>query len=159
MSKLFVAYGSNLNLPQMARRCPAAEVVASGALRGYGLVFRGGADHGVANIERVTGAHREGTLLPVVVWSVNETDELALDRYEGFPVLYTKELVEVETAAGPVDAWAYIMTPGHPVAVPSAYYIGLILEGYASAGFAERPVLRAWRDARLQAAPRTLGRW
>ena len=38
---LYIAYGSNLNLPQMAFRCPTAEVVGKSELKDYGLLFRG----------------------------------------------------------------------------------------------------------------------
>ena len=39
-NKLYVAYGSNLNLEQMARRCPTAKVVGIGVLKDYQLTFR-----------------------------------------------------------------------------------------------------------------------
>lgn len=38
--KLYFAYGSNMNLNQMAFRCPDAEVVESVRLEGYRLAFR-----------------------------------------------------------------------------------------------------------------------
>lgn len=38
---LYIAYGSNLNLPQMAKRCPTAEVVGASRLKNYELLFRG----------------------------------------------------------------------------------------------------------------------
>ena len=34
---LYVAYGSNMNLPQMALRCPTAEVVATSELKDFEL--------------------------------------------------------------------------------------------------------------------------
>ena len=37
---LYFAYGSNLNLDQMARRCPDAEPVGRVRLDGYRLAFR-----------------------------------------------------------------------------------------------------------------------
>lgn len=40
--KIYIAYGSNLNLPQMAIRCPGAAVIGKSALKDYELVFRGG---------------------------------------------------------------------------------------------------------------------
>jgi len=39
---LYIAYGSNLHLEQMAQRCPTAEVVGAGRMEGYDLRFRGG---------------------------------------------------------------------------------------------------------------------
>ena len=41
-AKYYIAYGSNLNLEQMARRCPTAKVVGSTTLKNYRLMFRGG---------------------------------------------------------------------------------------------------------------------
>ena len=49
--KLYFAYGSNMNLNQMAFRCPDAEVVESVRLEGYRLAFRtNGGGNGVATI-------------------------------------------------------------------------------------------------------------
>lgn len=36
-TKLYIAYGSNLNLEQMRRRCPTAELVGKTVLRGWRL--------------------------------------------------------------------------------------------------------------------------
>lgn len=44
--RLYIAYGSNLNLSQMEKRCPGATVVGTGEVKGYELLFRG-----VATIE------------------------------------------------------------------------------------------------------------
>lgn len=55
--KLYIAYGSNLNLMQMAERCPTARVVGTSMLENYQLVFRG-----VATIEP-----RQGTRGPVAI--------------------------------------------------------------------------------------------
>lgn len=46
--RLYFAYGSNINLNQMARRCPGAEVIGPATLNGYRLAFR--AQSGVATI-------------------------------------------------------------------------------------------------------------
>ena len=39
--KKYIAYGSNLNLEQMARRCPTAKVIGAGEIRDHELLFRG----------------------------------------------------------------------------------------------------------------------
>lgn len=56
---LYIAYGSNLNLPQMALRCPTAEVVGKSELKDYELLFRGGRRGAVA-----TGGTQGGQLRP-----------------------------------------------------------------------------------------------
>ena len=51
--KLYFAYGSNINLDQMAYRCPDAQVVGPVKLEGWELLFRGS---GVATISPKKGA-------------------------------------------------------------------------------------------------------
>ena len=85
-SKLYLAYGSNLNLEQMANRCPTAKVVGASQINDHRLLFRGAHAGAVATIEPFEGGN-----VPVLVWEITPTDEAALDRYEGWPFLYRKE--------------------------------------------------------------------
>ena len=39
--RYYLAYGSNLNVPQMRRRCPTATILGTAKLRGWELLFRG----------------------------------------------------------------------------------------------------------------------
>ena len=41
MSKYYIAYGSNMNLKQMAERCPTAERIGIGKVKNYELQFKG----------------------------------------------------------------------------------------------------------------------
>jgi len=50
-TKIYAAYGSNMNLKQMKKRCPKAKVIGKGELHDYKLTFRG-KQTGVANVER-----------------------------------------------------------------------------------------------------------
>lgn len=123
MSKLYVAYGSNLNLLQMGRRCPTAKVIGIGFIRNYKLTFRG-----VATIEQ-----SEKQEVPVAVWKIEKSDEIALDKYEGFPSLYRKEWVDVELKDKTVNAMVYIMNRGNPH-MPSTTYLEKIRQGYEDCG-------------------------
>lgn len=38
---LYAAYGSNLNIEQMAKRCPKAKISGVGYVEGYILTFQG----------------------------------------------------------------------------------------------------------------------
>lgn len=59
----YFAYGSNMNLDQMAYRCPAAFVVENVKLDGYRLTFCGrGKGSGVATILPEEGSRVEGVL-------------------------------------------------------------------------------------------------
>lgn len=52
---LYLAYGSNMNLTQMAFCCPTAEVVGISELKGYELLFRGAPRGAVATVEPKEG--------------------------------------------------------------------------------------------------------
>lgn len=127
---LYLAYGSNLNLTQMAARCPTARVVGSTDLKDYRLLFRGPHAGAVATVEPC-----EGSSIPVLVWELTPADETALDRYEGWPYLYRKETIKVKLDGKTVKVMVYIMNDGRPLGTPSCYYYSVILEGYKSAGF------------------------
>lgn len=62
MKKLYVAYGSNLNIAQMALRCPTAHIYGTGLLNNWELIYRGSMTGSYATIRR-----RKGSAVPVVV--------------------------------------------------------------------------------------------
>lgn len=134
-NKLYVAYGSNLNLAQMARRCPNAKVVGCGVLKDYQLTFRR-----VATIEPQVGAET-----PVGVWEITPSDERALDIYEGYPSYYRKETVKVELTDKTVEAMVYIMNSGEPQMPPDGYY-KVIEDGYGDVGLDTKYLLAALDD-------------
>ena len=123
--RLYIAYGSNLNLPQMERRCPTAKVVGASEIKNYELLFRG-----VATVEP-----KEGASVPVLLWKIEALDEAALDRYEGWPHLYRKEMMDVELGGKSVFAMVYVMNDVRFLGMPSESYYKVIEEGYQTAGF------------------------
>ena len=99
---LYFAYGSNLDLEQMAQRCPDAEIVGPVRLENYELRFRGS---GFATV-----APKKGSTVHGLVWKITPNCEQSLDRYEGYPRHYTKETVTVKDAAGAeIPVMVYIM--------------------------------------------------
>ena len=128
--RLYIAYGSNLNLEQMAFRCPTAKVVGKSELKDYELLFRGGRRGAVATVEP-----KAGSTVPILVWEIQKKDEASLDLYEGYPNLYGKQMLEVELDGKTVPAMVYVMTPGHSFGIPSDYYSNVIWQGYETAGF------------------------
>lgn len=135
---LYIAYGSNLNLRQMACRCPTARVAGASEIRDYELLFRGSRRNAVATVEPLKGSR-----VPVLLWALREKDLQALDYYEGYPRLYRKEILDVELKGKTVPAMVYIMNDGRPLGAPSDYYLQAIQEGYASAGFDTEVLERA----------------
>lgn len=131
MSKtIYLAYGSNLNLEQMAYRCPTAKPIGTTILKNHQLLFRGGDGGAVATVEP-----KKGSSVPVLLWEITAADEVALDRYEGWPIFYRKETVKVKLNERSINAMIYIMNEGRPLGTPSCYYYSVILEGYKDAGF------------------------
>ena len=80
MKRLYFAYGANMNIENMAFRCPDARPVCSYVLRDWELEF-----HGHANIVPKLGSKVHG-----VLWYITEECEWSLDCFEGFPDYYTK---------------------------------------------------------------------
>ena len=39
--RYYIAYGSNLNIPQMRMRCPGARIIGTSVVEGYRLLFKG----------------------------------------------------------------------------------------------------------------------
>ena len=78
-TKMYIAYGSNMDLEQMQRRCPEAELLGTGRLEKWRLMFKGSKTGAYATIER-----EKGKSVPILLWRITEMDEERLDRYEGF---------------------------------------------------------------------------
>lgn len=73
----------------------------------------------------------------MLIWEISPRDEFNLDRYEGYPRLYGKEMLEVELDGKREKMMAYTMTEGYAMGVPSEYYLATIRTGYQEAGFDE----------------------
>jgi hypothetical protein len=90
---LYFAYGSNLHLAQMGQRCPASLFIGKATLPGYRWQIN---KRGVANVVESKGDYVEGLL-----FSINEKDELTLDRNEGVAKrLYEKTVLTVHFQPG-----------------------------------------------------------
>jgi len=123
--RIYLAYGSNMNMAQMAQRCPDAKVLGTARLLGWRLLFRGAKDCAFATIE----PHR-GSTVPVLLWEISPNDERRLDRYEGWPMHYFKQDLTVTLGGKETSAMAYIMTEGRPLGLPCPWYLATIREGY-----------------------------
>lgn len=127
---VYFAYGSNLNLKEMKKRCPSGRIIGKGILKDYRLVYRGKENSSWLNVER-----KEGENVPIGIWEIDNCDLSALDDYEGFPELYRKEETSVETENGSVTGMIYIMNDGYSVHHPSDSYRKICIEGYLDFGF------------------------
>ena len=122
MRKLYIAYGSNMDLDQMEYRCPDSAFVWTTTLDGWRLMFKGSQTGSYATIER-----EDGCKVPALLWEISECDERSLDRYEGFPRFYYKQYLWVD-GYGP--ALVYIMHEDRHHGVPSLQYYGVLDKAY-----------------------------
>ena len=128
MSKkqLYIAYGSNINLEQMAYRCPHSKVVGTSEIKGYELEFRS-----VATI-----VPKENASVPVLIWELDDRDLPILNRYEGWPRLYRQEKMPFKLNGESYEGMAYLMNRG-TISPPSPQYYNTILQGYQENGLDE----------------------
>ena len=148
MKKYYLAYGSNLNVRQMAWRCPTAKAVGTAIIKDYELLFKGSKTGAYLTIEPKVGAE-----VPVAVWSVEPSDALNLDRYEGYPAFYYKTELElpVRYFSGKTvlrKAFVYIMHEERPLGLPIVSYVRTCLDGYRNFGFDESVLLAALENSR-----------
>ena len=149
MKRYYIAYGSNLNVPQMRSRCLHATILGTANLKGWELLFKGSGTGAYLTIEP-----REGGTVPVAVWEVTEADEAALDRYEGFPTFYYKKDIKIQYKGirtgrrRTVTAFAYIMHEERQIGVPSNLYMRTCLEGYDTFYFDKRVLMTAYEKCR-----------
>ena len=134
MKKIYyLAYGSNLNERQMSFRCPNATKVGTLMLEDYELEFR----------LYLTIVPKKGSVVPIGVWQVSESDEKRLDAYEGYPTFYRKEYIEIEIGDTKEQALVYIMNDVRKVAPPTRQYMYTCMEGYKNFGFKQKYLLDA----------------
>ena len=136
MSKYYLAYGSNLNIRQMAYRCLTAIPVGIAVIKDYRLKFKGSKTGSYLTIEKAKGYE-----VPVAVWKVEDEDELHLDCYEGYPTFYYKKEIEIDFISikrklpHHAKAFVYIMHEDRKLGIPTKRYIDVCLEGYKAFGF------------------------
>ena len=148
--RYYIAYGSNLNVPQMRMRCPHATILGTSNLKGWELLFKGSKTGSYLTIEEC-----EGSMVPVVIWEVTAADEAALDRYEGFPNFYYKKDIRLQYKGlrtgrrRTVTAFAYIMHEDRPIGVPSDSYMHTCMEGYDTFRFDKRVLTAAYEKCEV----------
>ena len=142
--RYYIAYGSNLNIPQMRWRCPSARIIGTSEIPDYRLLFKGSQSGVYLTIEP-----SQGDSVPVGVWEVTAEDELALDHYEGYPKFYYKAEMELPVTgirSGRTrmrTVFVYIMDESRPFGIPAKYYVDTCRQGYRAFGFDQNKLTEA----------------
>ena len=116
---LYFAYGSNLNLFQMKRRCKDSIFLKKYELKGYRLNFR--SKYRAADIEK-----SKNSLVPGALFEISKSDEKKLDVYEDFPILYKKLYFTYYSK----KVMTYIMVNKTEFRYPTERYLNVVKQGY-----------------------------
>jgi len=134
--KYYFAYGSNMNLEQMKKRCSNARFLERAYLEGYKFVYDGYSkcrDCAVANIVKDEGGIVWGGL-----FGVTDDDIENLDKYEGYPHIYCKEVLEVKDDEGNnYKAIVYLRKP-QQAGKPNKEYRQIVLKGAKDCNLPEK---------------------
>lgn len=143
--KFYIAYGSNLNKAQMKKRCQNAAVFGTAEIKDYQLLFKKSKTGYYLTIEE-----KKGSIVPVAVWKITETDEEKLDKCEGVKTgCYVKTDMELsvkcvaDNQVRKVRGLIYIKPKEHEIGQPSAEYMDTCLQGYRDFGFDESILKKA----------------
>ena len=115
----YFAYGSNLNLFQMKRRCKDSGFLKKYKLIGYRLNFR--SKYRAADIEK-----SKNSLVPGALFEISKSDEKKLDVYEDFPILYKKLYFPYYNK----KVMTYIMVNKTEFRYPTERYLNVVKRGY-----------------------------
>lgn len=138
MKRYYGAYGSNLNIEQMKRRCPDSKIIGKSILKDYRLMFKGSDDEFFLTVEEEKGCE-----VPLGIWEVSESDELSLDVYEAYPDLYYKKEFELDLNGKKESIFIYIMYENKDLGAPSSKYLITCLKGYENFDFDEKIMYEA----------------
>lgn len=141
-TKLYAAYGSNLNHAQMRERCPDAKYLGASMLKNHNLIFCGQPDQSFATIESMTGKE-----VPIGLWEISARDEKSLDRYEGYPNFYHKTVLPSVLDGEELHAMVYIMDLAMPAGLPSVMYYDIVEKGYRDCGLDPAYLQAALRES------------
>jgi hypothetical protein len=111
---LYFAYGANMNVNAMARRCPRSKALGPARLERHRLaVMREG---------WLTAQRDPRSAVHGVLWDLALSDVAALDRYEGLAAgLYAKLAQPIIAQRGPRQAMVYFGANSGPGSARSGY--------------------------------------
>lgn len=130
--KYYIAYGSNLKTQDFYKRCPNAKLVTTGFLDGYELSFK---KTKTSNVY-LTIEEKEESDLPIAIYKITETDEVAIDDYESLHTgLYYKTETPYLLHNEKSQTIIYFMNDNSTYELPSDRYYQTVKEGYLEHGF------------------------
>ena len=118
--RLYGAYGSNLNIKQMQKRCPKAFPIGFIYIKNWELVFKGVADFE----KKINGFGFMG------IYEITKSCENNLDEYEEYPRVYKKNKIKKNIEGKVREIMFYTMSKKFKYAVPTIKYFKVIEKGF-----------------------------
>ena len=132
---LYFAYGSNLNLSQMKRRCKDSVFLKKINLENFRLTFR--SRYRAADIES-----KKNSLVAGGLFEISKSDEKKLDLYEDYPILYKKYYFILDGR----KVMTYTMVKKTPFRFPTERYLNVVKRGYLDCKLDKKFLNRALVD-------------
>jgi len=129
---LYFAYGSNLHLFQMKRRCKDSIFLKRINLKNFKLTFR--SKYRAADIEP-----SEKSIVPGGLFEISKSDERKLDVYEDYPTLYKKYYFYYNGK----KIMTYTMVKKSPFRFPTERYLNVVKKGYKDCNLDTKYLIRA----------------
>ncbi len=119
----YFAYGSNMNVDTMNLRCGENNFVGfkNSYLENYSFYFYG---RGYGNIKPNSGERVNG-----VLYKINQECFTKLDKSEGYPNMYQREIVTIKNPLKDFQAEVYIVLNDKTTAIPSDSYFDTVITG------------------------------
>ena len=142
---LYWAYGANLNVVAMRRRCPDAKKVGRLILPHGQLTFRGVADVEIVDDPAAT--------ISGGLWEISRIDEANLDIFEGVKQgVYAKRYMLLRFRGEERRCMFYKMSDGCAIDPPYEHYYDTIAGGYSDFDLDKRcleeALARSWADSK-----------
>lgn len=127
---IYFAYGSNMDLEQMKFRCRGGyEVLGIGKMQNWKIFIN---NRGYANI-----SPQEESIVYGLMFNINSESLRLLDRYEGFPYLYTRKQLPTFFADDILKPLVYIDENNLEIGHPQTGYLERVVESAKRFSFPE----------------------
>ncbi|MDI9498943.1 MAG: gamma-glutamylcyclotransferase family protein [Bacillota bacterium] len=130
-SRLYFAYGSNMDETQMLKRCAHPVPVGLARLDGYRLVSRQNKKNYYASLDEA----KDGSV-PVLVWALSDSDIETLDGYE--PHYYYKKDVTARFGHKRLEGFVYLLPEDRERGRMGNTYRQTLLTAYRDLGLDDR---------------------
>lgn len=128
VEQYYFAYGANLDVAEMQRRCPTSTFIGTAVLPQYRFIIF---SHGVASVSQDPSRSVYG-----IVWSVTPQDINALDKFEGVAQgRYARSSVEVQLQDGTTTQALIYLGADATFGTPRDGYLENIVQNAQQHGF------------------------